>query len=50
LGVSSKSVEFFKNKTYSHVCGQCGKSTDYDTAKFAEDFKEKLKKLGITVK
>lgn len=41
------SKDFFKNKTYSHVCEQCGKSTEYDTSKFVKDFKEQLKKLGV---
>jgi hypothetical protein len=45
-----KSNEFFKDKTYNRVCDKCGKSTQYDTSKFVEDFKKQLKQLGVIVK
>ncbi len=44
-----KSKEFFKGSSYHHVCDECGLSTDYDTTKFVKEFKEQLKKLGITI-
>lgn len=48
--IKVKSRNVFKNKQYSFTCEQCGKSTEYDTSKFADDFVKQLKKMGITLK
>lgn len=45
-----KTKDFFRNNTYNHTCTKCGKSTEYDTSKFALDFKKQLKKLGIELR
>jgi len=45
-----KSKEFFKDKTYSHTCEECSKSTEYDNSEIINNFAKQLKKLGITVK
>lgn len=45
----TKSKDVFQSKEFKHTCDSCGKSTTYDSTKFADNFKQQLKKLGITL-
>jgi|GEM_PF-1992592 len=45
-----KSVDFFRDSSYTHTCDKCGKSAEYDTSKFAKDLKKQLEQIGIRLR
>lgn len=42
-----RSKEVFSVKEYRHNCQYCNKESVFETTKFADSFKEQLKKLGV---
>lgn len=47
--IKVRSAEVFKNKEYTFTYEECNKVTIYVTSKFVDDFKKKMKAMGITV-